>query len=63
MFWADGIARLNYSLCDDMVCFDTTYDTNRYKMMFAPFTGLDTHRLCVRFVVAFMGDKKVESFK
>ena len=36
-FWANGIARFNYSLYDDVLSFDTTYDTKRYKMMFAPF--------------------------
>ena len=41
MFWTDGLARLNYALYHDVVSFDTTYDTNRYKMIFAPFTRLD----------------------
>ena len=63
VFWADGIARLNYSLYEDVVSFDTTYDTNRYKMVFAPFTRLDNHRLCVTFGAAFLGDEKAESFK
>ena len=63
VFWADGVARLNYSLYGDVVSFDTTYDTNRYKMVFAPFTGLDNHRLCVTFGAAFLGDEKAESFK
>jgi len=26
VFWADGIARLNYSLYGDVVSFDMTYD-------------------------------------
>jgi len=47
VFWADGIARFNYSLYGDVMSFDTTYDTNRYKMIFASFTGLDNHRLYV----------------
>jgi len=49
VFWADGIERLNYSLYRDVVSFYTTYDTNRYKMAFAPFTRLDNHRLYVTF--------------
>jgi len=28
VFWADGVARLNYALYGDVVSFDTTYDTN-----------------------------------
>ena len=56
VFWADGMARFNYSLYGDGVSFDTTYDTNRYKMIFAPFTGLDNQRLCITFGTAFLGD-------
>jgi len=52
----DGLARLNYALYGDVISFDTTYDTNRYKMIFAPFTGLDNHQLCVTFGAAFLGD-------
>ncbi|XP_021856651.2 protein FAR1-RELATED SEQUENCE 5-like [Spinacia oleracea] len=62
VFWADGISRKNYALYGDVVSFDTTYDTNRYKMIFAPFTGLDNHRLCITFGAAFLGDEKAESF-
>jgi len=62
VFWIDGIARLNYSLYDNVVSFDMTCDTNRYKMIFAPFIGLDNHRLCVTFGAAFLGDEKAESF-
>ena len=62
MFSADGVARWNYALYGDVVSFDTTYDTNRYKMIFALFTGMDNHRLCVTFGAAFLGDEKAESF-
>ncbi|XP_021743201.1 protein FAR1-RELATED SEQUENCE 5-like [Chenopodium quinoa] len=62
VFWADGICRKNYALYGDVVTFDTTYDTNRYKMIFAPFTGLDNHRLCVSFGAAFLADEKTDSF-
>ena len=62
VFWADGIVRFNYLLYGDVLSFDTTYDTNRYKMIFAPFTRLDNHRLCVPFGAAFLSDEKSESF-
>jgi len=45
-----------------VVSFDTTYDTNRYKMIFTPFTGSDNHRLCVTFEAAFLSGEKAESF-
>ena len=62
VFGADGISRRNYALYGDVVPFDTTFDTNRYKMIFAPFTGVDNHRHCVTFGAAFLGDEKSESF-
>jgi len=45
VFWANGVARFNYSLHGDVLSFDTTYDTNRYKMIFASFTELDNYSL------------------
>ncbi|XP_056695623.1 protein FAR1-RELATED SEQUENCE 5-like [Spinacia oleracea] len=62
VFWADCISRKNYALYGDVLSFDTTYGTNRYKMIFAPFTGLDNHRLCITFGASFLGDEKAESF-
>jgi hypothetical protein len=44
VFWADGISRKNYSVFGDVVSFDTTYRTNKYLMIFAPFTGVNHHR-------------------
>ena len=41
VFWADGLTRLNCASYGNVTSFDTTYDTNRYKMISAPFTGLD----------------------
>ncbi|XP_074288842.1 protein FAR1-RELATED SEQUENCE 5-like [Silene latifolia] len=45
--WFDPIAIKNYSLFGDMTSFDTTFNMNRYKMIFAPFTGVDHHKKCV----------------
>ena len=58
VLWVNGIVRLNYSLYGDAVSFDITYDTNEYKMVFTPFTGLDNHRLCVTFADTFLGHEK-----
>jgi hypothetical protein len=44
VFWADDICRKNYSLFEDVISFDTTYRTNKYLMIFAPFTGINNHR-------------------
>ncbi|XP_047950650.1 protein FAR1-RELATED SEQUENCE 5-like [Salvia hispanica] len=43
LFWCDPIAKKNFMQFGDIVSFDTTYSTNRYSMIFAPFTGRDNH--------------------
>ncbi|XP_074266475.1 protein FAR1-RELATED SEQUENCE 7-like [Silene latifolia] len=40
--WADGTARDNYKIFGDAVSFDPTYSTNKYSMVFTPFTVLTT---------------------
>ncbi|KZV14291.1 hypothetical protein F511_43796, partial [Dorcoceras hygrometricum] len=35
-FWADPVLRKAYIVFGDVVVFDTTYNTNRYGMIFAP---------------------------
>ena len=37
VFWADAMSRKNYSHFSDAVSFDSTYSTNQYNMIFAPF--------------------------
>ncbi|XP_074288443.1 protein FAR-RED IMPAIRED RESPONSE 1-like [Silene latifolia] len=38
-FWADATCIRNYSFFGDAVSFDPTYGTNKYDMVFTPFTG------------------------
>ncbi|XP_047978928.1 protein FAR1-RELATED SEQUENCE 5-like [Salvia hispanica] len=48
LFWCDGLMKRNYHMFGDIVAFDTTYNTNRYCMIFAPFTErtiMDDHWL------------------
>ncbi|XP_057249928.1 protein FAR-RED IMPAIRED RESPONSE 1-like [Beta vulgaris subsp. vulgaris] len=62
VFWADAISRKNYSLFGDMVSFDTTFDTNKYCMVLAPFTGVDHHGKCVTFGMGLLAKEDIESF-
>jgi zinc finger SWIM domain-containing protein 3 len=43
IFWANATSRKNYSHFGDLVSFDATYSTNKYNMIFAPFTGMNHH--------------------
>ncbi|XP_060969889.1 protein FAR-RED IMPAIRED RESPONSE 1-like [Cannabis sativa] len=43
VFWVDAKSREDYKIFGDVVSFDTTYITNKYKMPFAPFIGVNNH--------------------
>lgn len=62
VFWADANARMNYTYFGDTVTFDTTYRSNRYRLPFAPFTGVNHHGQPVLFGCAFMINEAEESF-
>nr|XP_043631234.1 protein FAR1-RELATED SEQUENCE 5-like [Erigeron canadensis] len=62
LFWADNVARRNYEEFSDIMSFDATYRTNRYNMMFVPFTGIDNHNKCVTFAVGLIRDEKQETY-
>ncbi|KAL7609271.1 hypothetical protein Lser_V15G12161 [Lactuca serriola] len=49
LFWADDTSKQNFELFGDVVSFDATYRTNRYCMVFVPFTGIDNDKRCVTF--------------
>lgn len=62
VFWADAKARVNYTYFGDTVTFDTTYRSNRYRLPFAPFTGVNHHGQPVLFGCAFLINESEASF-
>ncbi|KAK9698692.1 hypothetical protein RND81_08G124100 [Saponaria officinalis] len=62
VFWADSESRKNYSIFGDAVSFDPTYGTNKYFMVFTPFTGVDHHRRSVTFAASLLAHENEESF-
>ncbi|XP_074287983.1 protein FAR1-RELATED SEQUENCE 5-like [Silene latifolia] len=60
--WFDPIAKKNCSLFGDMISFDTTFNMNTYKMIFAPFTGVDHHKKCVTFGAGLIRKETDEDF-
>lgn len=62
VFWADPRARSNFSFFGDTVTFDTTYRSNRYRLPFAPFTGVNHHGQPVLFGCAFLINESESSF-
>ncbi|XP_057793224.1 protein FAR1-RELATED SEQUENCE 5-like [Salvia miltiorrhiza] len=61
-FWADPKSRRQYSVFGDVVVFDSTYNTNKYGMIFAPFAGVNHHHQTIVFGCGFLSDEKTESF-
>ncbi|XP_073130821.1 protein FAR1-RELATED SEQUENCE 5-like [Henckelia pumila] len=61
-FWADHVSRSAYNVFGDVVVFDTTYNTNKYEMIFVPFVGVNHHHKTIIFVCGFLSDEKTESF-
>ncbi|KAF7152714.1 hypothetical protein RHSIM_Rhsim01G0152900 [Rhododendron simsii] len=62
-FWADATSRKSYQHFGDVVVFDTTYNTNKYCLMFAPLLGVNHHGQTTLFGCAFLSDEKRESFE
>ncbi|XP_042023053.1 protein FAR1-RELATED SEQUENCE 5-like [Salvia splendens] len=62
LFWCDPIAKMNFLQFGDIVSFDTTYSTNRYSMIFAPFTGKDNHGRAVSFGAGLLCGESADSF-
>ncbi|KAG6416174.1 hypothetical protein SASPL_123598 [Salvia splendens] len=61
-FWADPKSRGTYSVFGDVVVFDSTYNTNKYSMIFTPFVGVNHHHQTIVFGCGFLSDEKTESY-
>lgn len=62
-FWDDAKSRMDYSYFGDVVCFDPTYNTNRYDMPFVPIVGVNHHYQTVLFGGALLYSESEESFE
>lgn len=62
IFWVDSKARTNYTYFGDTVTFDTAYRSNRYRLPFAPFTGVNHHGQPVLFGCALLINESEASF-
>ncbi|XP_019158355.1 PREDICTED: protein FAR1-RELATED SEQUENCE 5-like [Ipomoea nil] len=61
-FWAEPIAKENFSAFGEVVSFDATYGTNRYGMVLVPFTGVDNHKRGVTFAMGLISREDVDSY-
>ncbi|XP_020270897.1 protein FAR1-RELATED SEQUENCE 5-like [Asparagus officinalis] len=61
-FWSDASSRRAYNFFGDVVIFDTTYNTNRYGLIFAPIMGVNNHGQTVIFACGFLNHESVDDF-
>ncbi|XP_042023032.1 protein FAR1-RELATED SEQUENCE 5-like [Salvia splendens] len=62
LFWCDCMMKRNYHMFGDIVAFDSTYNTNRYCMIFTPFTGKNNHGRPVTFAAGLVCNEKTRAF-
>nr|GEZ44509.1 putative LRR receptor-like protein kinase [Tanacetum cinerariifolium] len=46
----------------DVVSFDATFKTNKYKMVFVPFTVIDNHRKCITVAAGLLKNETTKSY-
>ncbi|KAM0854471.1 hypothetical protein ACQ4PT_050414 [Festuca glaucescens] len=62
LFWVDSAARKAYKNYNDCISFDATYMTNKYKMPFAPFIGINNHGQSIQLGCGFLKNELSESY-
>ncbi|XP_068665414.1 protein FAR1-RELATED SEQUENCE 5-like [Aristolochia californica] len=61
-FWADATSKMAYKYFGDVITFDTTYLTNKYRMPFAPIVGVNHHNQSALFGCALLADDTKSSY-
>jgi zinc finger SWIM domain-containing protein 3 len=61
-FWADGQSIMDYKCFGDAVSFDTTFQTNKFEMPFAPLLGTNHHKQTIIFGAALIFNETIPSF-
>lgn len=63
LMWTSGRSRTLYQHFGDVVTFDTTYETNIYKMPFGMFVGVNNHCQSVIYAGVLLTNETAEDFK
>ncbi|GKC80107.1 FAR1-related sequence 5-like protein [Tanacetum coccineum] len=61
IFWVDEVSKYNYREFGDVVSFDATFKTNKYKMVFVLFTVIDNHMKCVTVAPSLLKNESTKS--
>ncbi|GJU30809.1 FAR1-related sequence 5-like protein [Tanacetum coccineum] len=60
--YVDEVSKYNYKEFGDVVSFDATFKTNKYKMVFVPFIVIDNHRSCVTVGAGLLKNETIKSY-
>ncbi|XP_021851075.2 protein FAR1-RELATED SEQUENCE 9-like [Spinacia oleracea] len=63
VLWVDARSRAAYEEFGDVFCFDTTYLTNKYKMPFANFVGVNHHGQSILLGCALVSHENSDTFE
>ncbi|KAJ0704503.1 putative MULE transposase domain, FHY3/FAR1 family [Helianthus annuus] len=63
LFWADGLRKRNFMEFGDVISLDATFKTNKFKMVFVPFTGIDNHCRNVTLGAWLLASESIDSYK
>ncbi|XP_021742816.1 protein FAR1-RELATED SEQUENCE 5-like [Chenopodium quinoa] len=61
-FWRDSQMLEDFKAYGDVLIFDTTYRTNKYGLICAPFVGINCHWRTTMFGCAFISDERTDTF-
>jgi zinc finger SWIM domain-containing protein 3 len=53
---------MDYACFGDAISFDTTFETNKFKMPFAPILGTNHHKQIIIFGAALLFDETIYLF-
>ena len=59
----DARSIMDYQLYGDFISFDSTFSTNKYNMLFAPFVGINGQGRTIVFAWALLKDETAQTFK
>ncbi|KAM7469859.1 hypothetical protein LguiA_008042 [Lonicera macranthoides] len=62
VFWVDAKGRQDYGNFCDVICFDTTYLSNKYNIPFASVFGVNHHFQYILLGCALIGEETASSF-
>nr|KAJ0190174.1 hypothetical protein LSAT_V11C800405080 [Lactuca sativa] len=63
MFWSDKRENAFYVEFGEVISFDATFRTNKYKMVFVPFTAIDHHKKSVIVGTGLLSRERNDSYE